>query len=280
MEKIQRAGQPLRMRYAKFSSGIKTGLNQAFVIDETTRQRLIQADPACHRVIKRWVQGKDIRRWHVDWRSTFFILLQNSADEDAANPWAGAKTEKEATAIFRATYPGIHDHVKQYEDALRKRQDQGRYWWELRSCVYYKDFAQPKIFWPDIAKKCRFAFDPNGLFGGNTLYILPSDDMALLAILNSPVIEFFYRQISSTIQNDYLRFIAQYMEQLPIPDVDKRTRSELEPRVRRLLELAGQGAEAQRLEGEVNQLVYRLFDLTTEEIGLIESQLKGKTEVA
>ena len=112
-----------------------------------------------------------------------------------------------------------------------------------------------------------------------TLYVLPTDNVALLAVLNSPVIEFFYRQISSTIQNDYLRFIAQYIELLPIPDVDEPTRHDLEPRVR-LLELAGQGAEARRLEGEVNQMVYRLFDLTPEEIDLIETQLKVNTEVA
>ena len=170
LEKIRRAGQPLTMRYAKYSSGIKTGLNQAFVIDERVKQKLIDQDPSCHRVIRPWVQGKDIRRWHVDWRNTYFILLQNSSDADAANPWASAKTEREAAAIFQATYPAIYDHLRQYENALRKRQDQGRYWWELRSCVYYKDFVQPKIFWPDIAKECRFAFDPNGLFGGNTLY--------------------------------------------------------------------------------------------------------------
>ncbi|MFZ2421432.1 MAG: TaqI-like C-terminal specificity domain-containing protein, partial [Anaerolineae bacterium] len=189
--------------------------------------------------------------------------------------WGAAKTEREATAIFKSTYPAIYNHLRQYEDALRKRQDQGRYWWELRSCVYYKDFTRPKIFWPDIAKECRFAFDAKGLFGGNTLYILPTDDVALLAVLNSPVIEFFYRQISSTIQNDYLRFIAQYMQQLPIPEIDDAMRRELEPRVLRLLELAGQGPEARRLEDEVNQMVYRLFDLTAEEIELIESQLVG-----
>ncbi|MFZ2361015.1 MAG: TaqI-like C-terminal specificity domain-containing protein [Anaerolineae bacterium] len=280
IKKIKRAGQPLKARYAKYSSGIKTGLNQAFVIDERVRQRLVDQDPSCQQVIKPWVQGKDIRRWHVDWRSSYFILLQNSGDEDATNPWGTAKTEREATAIFKSTYPAIYNHLRQYEDALRKRQDQGRYWWELRSCVYYKDFTRPKIFWPDIAKECRFAFDAKGLFGGNTLYVLPTDDVALLAVLNSPVIEFFYRQISSTIQNDYLRFIAQYMELLPIPEIDDAMRRELEPRVRRLLELAGQGPEARRLEDEVNQMVYRLFDLTAEEIELIESQLKGKTEVA
>ncbi len=88
------------------------------------------------------------------------------------------------------------------------------------------------------------------------------------------MIGFFCRQISSTIQNDYLRFIVQYMEQMPIPEIDARARHELEPRVRRLLDIVGQGPEAQRLEDEVNQLVYRLFDLTAEEIGLIEEQVQ------
>ena len=140
MKKLRSKGTPLEKYIdGKFYRGVVTGYNQAFVIDEATRQRLIQEDPRSAEVIKPWLRGKDIKRWRVDWRGLYVIAVQNSGDAGVAHPWANARTEAEARDRFRATYPAIHDHLSQYEDALRKRQDQGRFWWELRACAYSRN---------------------------------------------------------------------------------------------------------------------------------------------
>ena len=87
--------------------GIKTGLNEAFVIDQAMRDALVSADPKSAEIIKPWLRGKDIKRWTPEWDGRYLIRLQNSGDADAANPWAEASTEAEARRIFEAAYPAI-----------------------------------------------------------------------------------------------------------------------------------------------------------------------------
>ena len=131
-----------------------TGLNEAFVIDQAKRDELIEEDPRSAALIRPWLRGRDIKRWKAEPGGLYVVAIQNSSDADAANPWASAKTEESARAVFREAYPAIHDHLSYFErfkdkdgkeKGLRLRQDQGRFWWELRACAYYREFAYPKI---------------------------------------------------------------------------------------------------------------------------------------
>jgi adenine-specific DNA-methyltransferase len=92
----------------------------------------------------------------------------------------------------------------------------------------------------------------------------------LLSILNSHACAWFYSQISPQIQNGYYRFIAQYCQQIPIPAATPSEQAELETLVRRILENPTAGDVAVK-EAEINEQVYRLFDLSREEIALIEN---------
>ena len=53
---------------------------------------------------------------------------------------------------FCENYPAIANHLFQFEDDAKKRQDKGDYWWELRACEYYDEFEKPKIMLPDISQ--------------------------------------------------------------------------------------------------------------------------------
>ncbi len=275
VEKLRCSGTPLgEYVNGRFYRGLTTGLNEAVVINRATRDLLIAQDPRSVEVIKTWLRGRDIKRWQVDWPQLYIIALQNSDDADANNPW-NVSDEVEARAIFRHTYPAIHDYLSQFEDKLRPRYDQGKFWWELRACVFYVEFHKPKIVYPDIAKRPEFAYDVTGAYGGNTLYILPTDELYLLGILNSSVVASFYSQISSTIRGDYLRFIATYMEQVPIPSPTAAQRAAIEALVRKLLEAEGQGPRVAEWEAELNALVYQVCGLNRSEIALIEGAVKG-----
>jgi len=276
MEKLRRSGTPLaEFVEGRFYRGVLTGYNQAFVIDEATRQRLIEADPCSVEVIKPWLRGKDIKRWRVDWRGLYVIAVQNSGDAGVNHPWANARDEVEARRIFQRTYPAIHNHLSQHETALRKRQDQGRYWWELRACAYYAEFEKPKIVYPEIAERPEFTYDTNGLFGDTTVFIIPTEELHLLAILNSNVIAFFYENISATIRGGYLRFKAIYMSQIPIPVVPPQKQAAMVRLVKQLWNARGQGPQAAAWEQALNELVYGLYGLTAEEIRLIEEAVGG-----
>ena len=218
MAKLKAAGVPLSEYVnGRIYRGVLTGLNEAFVIDAATRAALIAADPNSAEIIKPWLRGRDVKRWRVEPAGLYVIALQNSGDASAHNAWGKASTENEARSIFQETYPAIHDHLAQFETDLRIRQDQGRWWWELRACAYYAEFEKPKLVLPDIAPSPRFAFDLDDFFIGNTGYIIPTEEMWLTGVLNSLAVHFFYDKLSSQIRGGFYRFIYQYLADIPIP---------------------------------------------------------------
>ena len=268
MEKLQKAGEPLG-KYVKgrFYYGIKTGLNEAFVIDVKTRQQLIAEDPNSVELIKPWLRGRDIRKWKAEWASLYLITIASSANKEW--PWSKEKTEVKARDLFVKAYPAIYRHLSQYEAKLRKRDDQGRFWWELRSCVYYDEFLVPKIIYPDIAHHPKFLWDESGAFSSNTTYFIPSSELWLLGILNSKLIWWFYGTITATIRGGFVRYFSQYMEELPIPPVTATQKAPIIERVHQILADPDSPAVS-RLESEIDKLVYELYGLTDEEIAIIE----------
>lgn len=161
MEKIRRAGVPLK-EYAGVSPmyGIKTGFNEAFVIDGATRERLIREDARSEEVIKPYLRGQDIDRWASDWAGQWMIVIASSANR--IWPWSQARTTDDAERLFGDAYPALHRHMVQHRDKLIARQDQGTFFWELRECAYYNSFMQPKIIYQVIQYYPKFALDESG----------------------------------------------------------------------------------------------------------------------
>ena len=132
-------------------------------------------------------------------------------------------------------YPAIHDYLSKFESRLRSRNDKGKFWWEMRACSFFSDFLEPKIVYPDIAKTPQFTYDEDGFYGGNTMYIMLTNKLYLLAILNSSLVNFYYMHNSALLQSDYLRFIAMYMKQIPIPRLSESHQDILDRLVRAML---------------------------------------------
>ena len=194
LRKIRERGVPLA-EYAGVSPlyGIKTGFNEAFLIDTPTRDRLVSEDPAAAEIIHPYLRGQDIGRWLPEWAGLWMIVMKSSGDH--AWPWANAASEAEAEAIFAQTYPSIHRRFKALQSfkkdgqdkGLRHREDQGRFWWELRPCAYYTDFAKPKFVWQMIQYYPNYARDDSGLFTNNKAYSLPRSSYDLMGVKSSPL---------------------------------------------------------------------------------------------
>jgi len=230
-----------------FFYGIKTGLNEAFVIDQATRNRLVQAHPPSEAILKPFVQGTHLRPFYIEDSVQFLITLKSS--ENYSWPWSAKANDAEQ--VFRETHPSVFEHLNQFRDAAIKRTDQGKFWWELRSCDYWDAFDGPKIVWPDISKLPRFSIDTGGRYLGNTGYIIPGGDYYLLGILSSWATWFF---ISKTAQPLRLRgdrwqyrLIAQFMEQVPIPDAPETERQAI-ANLARTCSAVGQ----ERYQGQIN----------------------------
>jgi type I restriction-modification system DNA methylase subunit len=272
MEKLRKAGTPLG-EYVKgrFYRGILTGLNEAFVIDEATKRRLIDEDPKSAELTKPWLRGRDIKRWKAEWAGLYLITIPSSANKEW--PWSKAKTEKEARNLFGKTYPAIHRHLSRWEDKLRKRDDQGQYWWELRSCAYYEEFEGPKIIYAEIAIDGKFLLDYRSHYSDTTTYIIANYSEYLLAILNSRLFTYVFSQTGSEIQGGFLRWKRQYMDSIPIPEAVGAEKPPIIALVSKIL-ADPDSPDVPRLEADIDHLVYDLYNLTPDEILLIEA--KGK----
>ncbi len=202
-----------------FYLGVKTGLNEAFIIDQVTRDRILQISPNASGVIKRSVRGEDLRPWYQENEGRYMIVLPAG--------WTRAQlgdkqTEADAWRWLNDSYPGVAQHLNPFVEAARKRQDVGDYWWELRACDYYGAFDKPKVFWPDIAKLPRFSWDESGTYMNNTGYLASTEDPAILGILQSRVTWFTISQIAQPLRLRaglwQFRLFPQFLGRLPIPD--------------------------------------------------------------
>lgn len=230
--KIKAGGVPLAtFAQKKIYRGLMTGYNNAYLIDTSTRNEILKAEPSAADFIKKYLRGQDIGRWSQDWVGLWVILLKSSGDQ--AWPWA-ALAEPEAEKCFAKTYPALFARFKPMEAALRKRTDKGRFWWELRSCAYYDEFAAPKIIYQEIQFHPSYGLDRDGYFLNNKGFFLGHDDAWLLAVLNSPLLWWHNWRYLGHMKDEALNPAAVKMEQLPIAapdDTSRRIAEEVVPQL-------------------------------------------------
>ena len=268
----------------KIFRGLLTGLNKAFVIDEETRNNLIQNDPKSAEIIKPFLAGKEIKRYAPLKPKDYLIFFPKGWTNNHYNG-------KDSWSFIKNQYPFIAEYLSQFKEEAMRRYDQGDYWWELRACDYYKEFEFPKIMLPDISLRGNFSLDEEGAkYCVNTAYIIGSNEKYLLGILNSKLITFIYQSMSSTYRGGYLRFIYQYLTQLPIRTIDFDNPDDVAKHdkmvqlVESMLELNkkvhadGISTQEKKMlqkqiditDKQIDQLVYQLYDLTEEEIKVVE----------
>lgn len=273
LEKLRRSGRPLgEYVNGRFYYGIKTGLNEAFVVDQPTRDRLIAEHPSSAELLKPFLRGRDVKRWRVAYAGQHLIKIESS--ENKQHPWSG-KNDTEAEQVFQRTYPAIYNWFYSMRTALIERSDQGAYFWELRSCAYWSEFQKPKVLYPDIYEHQSFTFSTEEYYSGNTTYFIPTSERWLTGLLNSLTVEWFYSQTSNRIRGGYLRAFSDYMRQIPIASSSNTTA------IDRLVEeiLAAKAddtrANVSAQEREIDERVYALYGLRPDEIRTIEESVQG-----
>jgi hypothetical protein len=233
--KIRDRGVPLsEFAGVKPVTGIKTAFNDAYLIDAATKEELVKSDPNCAPLIRPYVRGSDIGRWHSDWGGVWMITMKSSGD----HPWPWAESGVEADEVFRKTYPSLHAHFSKHETALRKRQDQGRFWWELRSCAYWDAFAPGKLFYQLIQFHPCYALDNDGTFGNNKTAFIPTDDLYLLGVLNSPLMWWYTWRFLPHMKDEALAPNPTVLESVSIAQPTDSIRKRTEELVARLVEIA------------------------------------------
>jgi hypothetical protein len=284
LEKLKQKGKPLGEYVGgRIFRGILTGLNEAFVIDTATRDRLISEDARSAELIKPFLAGRDIKRYELPVSDKYLILIPKGW----TNQRVGAKSE--VWKWLKDKYPAIAAHLEPFSEKAQKRYDKGDYWWELRTCDYYEQFEKTKIIIPAIVKAASYAIDSTGLYSNDKTSIIATDDLYLLGLLNSRLLDLIIHSISSTKRGGYFEYKPMYVSQLPIRGIstddakDVTLRDQIIGLVRQMLSLQRQLSEVKvaddrtaskrqidATDKQIDQLVYELYDLTAEEIGLIE----------
>ncbi|WP_448571020.1 Eco57I restriction-modification methylase domain-containing protein [Trichothermofontia sp.] len=275
LKKLREAGTPLG-EYVnnRFYYGIKTGFNEAFVVDRATRDRLIAEHSSSAEVLKPFLRGRDVKRWTVDYQELWlmFIPWHFPLHLDPTIEGASEKAEQ----AFRKQYPAIYNHLIGFKTELsnRNKAETGiRYeWYALQRCAatYWQEFERSKIIYPDIAARCEFTFDTNNLYPDCTLFIIPENSSYLVGILNSTAVQFFIDQICPSVRGDFKRFKSIYVTQIPIPPASPADKARIETLVQQCLTAQGQAVTA--AEAEIDEIVARLYGLTDAERAIIEGK--------
>ena len=267
LDKLRNAGTPLgEYVNGRFYYGIKTGFNEAFVVDRATRDSLIAEHPSSAEVLKPFLRGRDVKRWSVNFAEKYLIKIESS--ENKQHPWSN-KSDKEAEKIFAKTYPAIHALFQLFREKLIKRCDQGKYFWELRSCSYWDEFETPKIILGRFMDAATFAFDKNDFLHNDALYTVSRINEYVAAILNSSIGWWFLCHICTDLQNGYLQAYRENLFQIPIFKASKKDQNGISNLVQKCLDSKGQDVE--EWEAEINDRVAHLYGLTAPEMKLIES---------
>jgi adenine-specific DNA-methyltransferase len=270
LKKLRNAGTPLGEYVGgKIYRGIITGLNEAFVVNGETRDRLLSEHPSSAEILKPFLRGRDVKRWRCEFANRYLIKIESSSNKK--HPWSG-KSPGDAEAIFAETYPAIHAHLNNHREALIRRDDQGQYFWELRSCAYWAEFEKAKIIYPDIYAKQSFGWQMDSCISANTSYFIPTHEKWLVALLNSAAVEWFYSLISNRVRGGYLRAFTDYVSQIPVPTVKSGKQSDLAKLVNEIETNQFDGTDLNSNERQIDQIVYKLYDLTADEIAIIEGR--------
>ena len=269
LEKLRLVGKPLS-EYVKgrFYRGVLTGLNEAFVVDRETRDRLVAEHPSSSKVLMPFLRGRDVKRWQVNFAEQYLIKIESS--ENRAHPWSGQPVT-EAEQLFADTYPAIHAHFESFRERLIKRHDQGKYFWELRACAYWEEFEQVQIVWGNLAQSPKFAFADAGFYLSAPATMMVADSKYLLGIMNSQITKYLVSQSAAERQGGFLEFKPMYVSPIAIPDPPEN--EGISALVSQILDAkrTDPDADVSELENEVDQLVYLLYDLKPEEIDIVEA---------
>jgi len=249
----------------KISRGITTGYNSAFIIDKTLKDKLIDDDRRNKKIIKPLLQGRNIKRWYYAKSNKFLILTGYDLD-------------------IPSDFPKVFEFLKQFENELKKRADQGIKWWNLRACTYYSQFEQEKIVWGLTANRWAFAYDNQNYHLPSNAYMLTSSKMPIkyiLALLNSKVMRFYFSLIGVMTAGGAFTLKHETIGKLPVSQISQNNQKFIIEVVDKIfaitkdddyLQNETKQKKIEEYEQKIDKMAYKLYGLTKEEIKIVEAQ--------
>ena len=260
--KIESVGTPLKDWDIQINYGIKTGFNDAFIINTEKRNEIL--DNCCSdeertktaELIRPILRGRDIKRYGYDWANLWLINTHN-----------GIKGVKPRIDIN--DYPAVKAHLDQYWDKISKRADKGDTPYNLRNCAYLDDFFKPKIVYPNMTKNLPFVYDDKKHLTNQKCFIITGENVAFLTVFfNSSLFKFCFRDSFPELQGGTRELSKIFFDKIPVIQVDSPTNELFEER---LLDIQKEYTKSKAIV--IDSMIFDLYNLSKEErqlIGFVE----------
>ncbi len=277
--KIERIGTPLKEWYGlNINYGIKTGYNEAFIITTEKRNEILAncKDEAekerTAKLIRKMLRGRDIKRYSYEWAGLWVIGTFPSLKLDIEQ------------------YPALKQYLSQFLPRIEQSGEKGcrkktsNKWFETQDNIaYYEEFEKEKIVYPNMNKEFIAFFDNEFFLLNQKCFILSHQSnnkkelLYLTALLNSNVNFYYFKQIGAKLGASGYEMSKIFVEKLPIPKINSKNQKiadELINLADEILKAKEQdkNANTQELENKINSIVYKFYNLTEEEIKIIEGK--------
>lgn len=287
--KIEKVAKPLKDWGVNINYGVKSGLNEAFIIDSDTRDKILnncvgEEREQIQKLIRPILRGRDIKRYDYEWAGLWLINIHNGY---------GTKPR-----INIDNFPKLKLYLDKFEPKLSKRSDKGATPYNLRNCAYLEEFEKEKILCARMVQSPKFAYDTNNNIPDNTAYCITGANLKfLLAFLNSTgvykIFNFFYAggglegeikinrleilpipQITPQNEksaNDIINLVDEILkanEKIKLYEKHMPTLS-LDEKLEAKENIDALNNKIKASDEKINELVFELYELTSDEIALI-----------
>ena len=271
-QKIEAIGTPLKDWDIQINYGIKTGFNEAFIIDGEKRAELIAADPKCAEIIRPILRGRDIKRYTYEF-ADLYIIATFPAKHYNIDDYPAIKAHLLSYGIERLEQTG-----KEYTingEKIKARKKTNNQWFETQDSIsYWDDFSKQKILWKRVGSILRFCYDDTGCMGlDSTCFAIGNHVKYLLAVLNSPIGHYQLQNSPQTGTGDLL-ISVQALEPIYIPIPDEKLEKNVVTLINEIV-ISHNNKTIHIVEERINKLIFTAYHLTEEEISFIKESTRN-----
>lgn len=272
--KIEAVGTPLKEWDISINYGIKTGFNDAFIIDSTKREQILsncQTEEERIRteaIIRPILRGRDIKRYGYDFADQYIIATFPSRHYNI-DDYQALKTYLLSFGIERLEQTGKEYYID--GEKVKARKKTNNKWFETQDSIsYWDDFLKPKIIWKRVGSILRFSYDEEGLYGlDSTCFAVGEEIVYICCFLNSSMGHYLLNGAPRTGTGDLL-ISVQAVEPIKIPVIT----SELNETFKTIIDKALSNPDA-IIDEEVDNIIFSLYGLTDEEKGFLITNFRG-----
>ena len=271
--KIEAVGTPLKDWDIQINYGIKTGYNDAFIIDTAKRDEILancQSEDERERtaeLIRPILRGRDIKRYGYNWAGLYLIATFPSRHYDIEQ-YPAVKEYLLSFGIERLEQTGKEHNVN--GEKIKARKKTSNKWFETQDSIsYWEDFSKPKIIYPNMTKYMPFVYDEANFLTNQKCFIITGQNMAYLnAFLNSSLFKYCFRDSFPELQGGTRELSKIFFDKIPV----KLVSLEQNEIFRKIVNSVQSDYTIEQTK-YIDTLLFDLYNLTTEErkvIGYVE----------